>query len=95
MGTQRGDVYSYAVIIQEIMLRTEPYGDNNMDPEGKVCGARPLSFKYLACLMLGIMFLEMSRQTISYHACTVTTLKMYVDIIITYELFYQETLPKP
>ncbi|KAL3836855.1 hypothetical protein ACJMK2_022266 [Sinanodonta woodiana] len=32
-GTPKGDVYSYAIILQEIILRTGPYGYINEDPE--------------------------------------------------------------
>jgi len=35
-GTQRGDVYSYAIICYEIMMRTEPYNFDKITPRGKV-----------------------------------------------------------
>ena len=34
-GTPKGDVYAYAVILQEISLRTGPYGDMNLEPAGE------------------------------------------------------------
>ena len=34
-GTQKADVYSYGIMLQEILLRTVPYGDVNLDPPGK------------------------------------------------------------
>jgi len=33
-GTQRADVYSYAIICYEIMMRTEPYNFDNITPRG-------------------------------------------------------------
>ena len=35
-GTQRADVYSYAIICYEIMMRTEPYNFDNITPRGRV-----------------------------------------------------------
>jgi len=35
-GTQRGDVYSYAVVCYEIMMRSEPYNLEETIPRGKV-----------------------------------------------------------
>ena len=34
-GTQRGDVYSFAVICYEILQRSEPYTLDNVTPRGK------------------------------------------------------------
>ena len=34
-GTQKGDVYSYAIIMYEIMQRSEPYTFDTMTPKGQ------------------------------------------------------------
>lgn len=33
-GTQRGDVFSFAIVLQEILLRVGPYGCDSFSPEG-------------------------------------------------------------
>ena len=33
-GTPKGDVYSFAIIIQEILYRTMPFMDDGLSPEG-------------------------------------------------------------
>jgi hypothetical protein len=33
-GTQKGDVYSFAIIVQEIAYRAQPYFCDNIDPRG-------------------------------------------------------------
>ena len=37
-GTQAGDVYSFAIIVQEILFRTEPF-PGGLDPKGKYFSA--------------------------------------------------------
>ena len=34
-GTQKGDVFSFAIILQEILFRTSPYPNLDMTPTGK------------------------------------------------------------
>lgn len=34
-GTQPGDVYSFAMVMQEVILRDRPFCRENMDPQGE------------------------------------------------------------
>ncbi len=38
-GTPKGDVYSFAIIAYEIMMRSEPYPFDTMTPRGKISDA--------------------------------------------------------
>lgn len=35
-GTVKGDVYAYAIMIQEIITRQNPFGEESHDPNGKM-----------------------------------------------------------
>ena len=35
-GTQHGDIYSFAIIFQEITLRAQPFSSNELTPEGNI-----------------------------------------------------------
>lgn len=34
VGTLKGDVYSFAVIVHEILFRVEPYESTDLEPQG-------------------------------------------------------------
>jgi hypothetical protein len=33
-GTQKGDIYSFAIILQEIVFKAQPYFADDIDPKG-------------------------------------------------------------
>ena len=37
--SQKGDVYSFAIILQELILRADPFENDHMDVEGTLCGS--------------------------------------------------------
>jgi len=43
-GTQKGDVYSFAIIVQEITFRAQPYFCNDADPKRESSRITQLSF---------------------------------------------------
>ena len=36
-GTQKGDVYAFAIIVQELVFRALPFFLDNITPKGKAC----------------------------------------------------------
>lgn len=34
--SQKGDVYSFSIILQEVILRSEPFEENHMEVDGNV-----------------------------------------------------------
>lgn len=35
-GTQKGDIYAFAIILQEIILRATPYENETLEPNGEL-----------------------------------------------------------
>jgi len=49
-GTQKADVYSFAIILQEIMFRAEPYFVHIQHPKGKLMLAHSVKCSLMAYL---------------------------------------------
>ena len=60
-GTQKADVYSFAIILQEIIFRAEPYFANNESPKRKFIGQPfvkrfALCYRSVVCLSCPVLY---------------------------------------